>query len=132
MSSSVIIYDGNCGFCNQTVLFIAKKDVHDNFSFVASLSELGKELLLQNKIEGLEKSTLILIENDKLVYTRGTALRKIILKLPNYKIIGYLMYLFPTVLTNFIYNVLSKNRKKIMKNNNCEIPTLEIRTKFRN
>lgn len=125
-----VIYDGECGFCNKTIMFIAKNDKRNIFKFVSSLSEFGKKLLEKYAIKGLEKSTIVLVENEKRIYTKSLAIRKILLKISSYKMIGYLMFLFPKQLSDYAYDLISKNRKRIIKNNICEIPSPEIQKKF--
>jgi len=130
MQYSYIIYDGDCGFCNKTVMFIAKNDKNNNFKFISSLSEFGTKLLLKHNIKGLEKATIILVENENEIDIKSVAIRKVLLKIPSYKMIGYLMFLFPKQLSDYVYDFISKNRKLIIKNNICEIPNSEIRKKF--
>ena len=52
------------------------------------------------------------------------------LKLPYYKLFGNLMFLFPEIFSDYVYDFISKNRKLIIKNDICEIPNSEIRKKF--
>ncbi len=127
---SFLIFDGSCAFCNKTLIFIAKNDRNDNFKFVSSLSEFGRKILLEKNIKELEKSSIILIEKQSNVYIKSVAIRKVLLKLPYYKTIGYLMFLFPKYLSNYIYDLISKNRKLIMNKSACKIPNTEIRKKF--
>ncbi len=126
--NNYIIFDGECGFCNKTIMFIAKNDKNNTFKFISSLSKFGTKLLLKYNIKGLEKATIILVENE--VYIKSVAIRKILLKISSYKIIGYLMFLFPKKLSDYVYDLISKNRKLIIKNSICEIPNSEIRKKF--
>ena len=127
---SYIIFDGECGFCNKIIMFIARNDKNNTFKFISSLSELGTKILLMNKIKGMEKSTIILVENENEIYTKSLAIRKVLLKITYYKMVGYLMFLFPKKLSDYVYDLISKNRKLIIKNNICEIPNSEIRKKF--
>ena len=130
MQYSYIVYDGDCGFCNKTVMFVAKNDKNNNFKFVSNLSDFGTKILLKNNIKGLEKSTIIFVNNKSKIYTKSVAIRKVLLKIPYYKVIGYLMFLFPKRLSDYVYDLISKNRKLIIKNSICEIPNSEIRKKF--
>ncbi|MGY0427149.1 MAG: thiol-disulfide oxidoreductase DCC family protein [Polaribacter sp.] len=130
MQYSYIIYDGDCGFCNKTVMFVARNDKNNTFKFISSLSEFGAKLLLKHNIKGLEKSTIILVENENEIYIKSVAIRKVLLKVPSYKMIGYLMFLFPKKLCDYVYDLISKNRKLIINNNICEVPNSEIRKKF--
>jgi predicted DCC family thiol-disulfide oxidoreductase YuxK len=115
MQYSYIIYDGDCGFCNKTVMFTANNDKKNNFKFVSSLSEFGTKLLLKHNMKGLEKTTIILVENENEIYIKSVAIRKVLLKIPSYKMIGYLMFLFPKKLSDYTYDLVSKNRKEIIQ-----------------
>ena len=74
MDKPFIIFDGNCGFCNKTIMFIAKNDKHNNFKYVSSLSNFGINLLSKHQIAGLEKSTIILVEKDYNIYSKSIAI----------------------------------------------------------
>tara|TARA_B110000908_G_C10149342_1_gene400579 strand:+ start:600 stop:1001 length:402 start_codon:yes stop_codon:yes gene_type:complete len=127
---SYIIFDGECGFCNKIIMFIARNDKNNTFKFISNFSEFGAKILLKNKIKGLEKSTIILVENENEIYTKSLAVRKILLKIKYYKMVGYLMFLFPKKISDYVYDLISKNRKLIIKNNICEIPNTVIQKKF--
>ena len=129
MIEKYIIFDGNCGFCNKFLMTIAKKDKNDIFIFVSNLSDLGVSLLLKYKIIGLERSTIILIENHN-IYIKSSAIKKILLNLQYYNILGKLMFLFPKKISNYVYDIISTNRDKIIKNSDCKIPNSRIRRKF--
>lgn len=127
--NSEIIFDGECGFCNRTVMFLAKNDTNNCFKFVSNHSDFGIELLENHKIKGMEKSTIILIDKEN-IYTKSMAIKKILLKIPKYRIIGLLLFLIPKKVSDWFYDFISNRRKGIVKNNDCEIPTPEIRKKF--
>ena len=129
MRQSYVIYDGTCGFCNKTVLFFAKKDQNNHFKFVSGLSNFGKELLHIHNLKGLESSTLILVENNRRVFVRSVAIRKILLKLPGYSFIASILSLFPKSILDLGYRFISKHRKKI-NNRMCELPSKELKEKF--
>lgn len=129
MRQSYVIYDGTCGFCNKTVLFFAKRDQNDHFKFVSGLSNFGKELLHIHNLKGLESSTLILVEDNRRVFVRSVAIRKILLKLPGYSFIASILCLFPKGILDAVYRTISKHRKRL-KNRVCELPEQEIKEKF--
>jgi len=124
-----VIYDGDCGFCNKMIMVFAKNDKNNNFKFVSSLSEFGIKFLLKYNIKGLEKSTIILIKK-KNFYIKSTAIRKILLRISYFRILGYVMFLIPKKVSDCFYDFISNRRKRILKNDYCEIPTSEIRKKF--
>ncbi len=101
MNEDYIIFDGNCGFCNKAIMFIAKNDKKNNFKFVSNISVFGINLLSKYKIRGLKNSTIILIDKNENAYLKSVAIRKILLKIPFYKLFGYLMFLFPKQLSDY-------------------------------
>ncbi|CAA0190118.1 conserved hypothetical protein [Tenacibaculum maritimum] len=107
-----IIYDGSCNFCNKAIMFLAKIDKNNNFIFVSSLSNVGISLLQKHKIIGVENFTIILV-NEENVDIKSVAIRKIFLNISNYKFIGYLMFLFPVKISDCVYDIISKRRKKL-------------------
>lgn len=130
MTNNYILFDGECGFCNKTIMLIAKNDTNNQFIFVSSLSEFGNKLLTQNNIIGLEQETIIFFENNIKTYIKSNAIRRILIKIPKFKFVSFLMYLLPKSLMDFLYMAISKRRKSIVKSKNCKIPSLEIRQKF--
>lgn len=46
---SIILFDGDCNFCNQSVQFIINRDPKGYFQFASLQSELGKKLLKSMK-----------------------------------------------------------------------------------
>ncbi len=124
-----IIFDGTCGFCNRTILSLAKNDTGNAFKFVSNSSDFGKGLLKKFQIQGLEQSTIVLIENND-TYTRSLALRRILLKIPKCRMVGFSLFLIPKKISDLLYDFISKYRNRFIKNSDCEIPTSEIRKKF--
>lgn len=127
--AKLILFDGDCNFCNQNVLFIIKRDKYDQFKFCSLQSETAKELLKKHKIPENENS-LILIDHHK-AYNKSTAALRISrhLKFP-WKLI-YCFIIIPKPLRDFVYTMIANNRYKLMKQTNkCIIPTDEMKKKF--
>ncbi len=124
-----IIFDGTCGFCNRTVMFIAKRDTRRLYVFVSSLSGAGKQLLVKHRIQGLETQSVILVTPDEKVYIKSMAVQRILFQLPRYKWVAYLMELFPLKFKDFIYDFISRRRMFISKNN-CPVPDEDLKERF--
>ena len=122
-----IIYDGECAFCNNSLMYIAKKDIADDFVFVSNLSVFGEKLLKDNFVFYDVKNTIILISGDN-VYTRADAFMQIFKKISSLRIIYNILLLLP--FKNLLYQVFAKFRKKINFKKSCEIPSPELMKKF--
>jgi predicted DCC family thiol-disulfide oxidoreductase YuxK len=59
--NNIIIFDGDCPFCNKTIMFLAKLDNSDSFSFISNQSTIGKKLIKEFKLKNLFSETIITI-----------------------------------------------------------------------
>ena len=124
-----VFYDGECGFCNFWVHWILKKDVKDQFLFASLQSEFGQQFLSERNLELKNLDTLYLWKPEKYYLQKSQAVFKISEVIGGlYTLLSYFRYL-PTSLTDFFYDRVAANRKKLA-GGACEIPTAEERKKF--
>lgn len=124
-----VFYDGECGFCNFWVHWILKKDVKDQFLFASLQSEFGQQFLSERNLELKNLDTLYLWKPEKYYLQKSQAIFKISEVIGGvYTLLSYFRYL-PTSLTDFFYDRVAANRKKLAAGA-CEIPTAEERKKF--
>ena len=127
---SIVVFDGVCNFCNESVNFIIQNDSNDNFRFAAYQSEAGEELSKRYNFDFKDPDTLILIE-DGIVYDRSTAALRIARKLKGIYKTFYFYIIIPKPVRDYFYNLISKNRYKWFgKKDSCRIPSKEVRSKF--
>lgn len=123
----LILFDGVCNFCNNTVNFIIKKDKKDQFRFASLQSEIGQTLL-----SGLPSNTdsIVYVRNQK-VLVKSTAALYIATDLGYpFKILA-IFRLIPTSWRDSCYDYIAKNRYRWFgKTEQCEIPTEQNRKKF--
>lgn len=123
----LILFDGVCNFCNNTVNFIIKKDKKDQFRFASLQSEIGQTLL-----GGLPSNTdsIVYVRNQK-VLVKSTAALYIATDLGYpFKILA-IFRLIPTSWRDSCYDYIAKNRYRWFgKTEQCEIPTEQNRKKF--
>lgn len=116
--NKVVIFDGDCAFCNRSVLFILKKSKKQDVFVCASQSNAGKKLIKDLRINADPKQTLIYLENKR-VYIRSNA----VLQLSNSLKGGYFLLnvfrVFPRSWRDGVYNFIAKRRKKLIKNDRC-------------
>lgn len=127
--AKIILFDGNCNFCNQNILFIIKRDKHNHFKFCSLQNETASTLLNKYNIP-LDENSLVLIE-DVNAYTKSTAALRISRHLTFPWKLLYCLTIIPKPLRDFIYTIVANNRYKIVKQRNkCIIPTNEVKKKF--
>src|ERR1035437_4453190 len=109
-NTSIVLFDGECNFCNSSIYFIIRHDKKNQFRFATLQSEIGKSILKKYTIHDATDS-IVLIEKDK-VYSRSTAVLHISKHLNGAYSLLYVFIVIPPFIRNFTYDVFSRNRTK--------------------
>lgn len=130
LTSPVILYDGVCNFCNAIVNFTIRKDKGRKILFAPVQSKEARILLRSLKEHFVCLNTVYLIK-DKKVYKRSTAVFKTLALLPYpWKALSWLSIL-PVWLTDFVYNVISKNRYRLFgKKDEVVMPDEAVKERY--
>lgn len=127
----VVLFDGVCNLCNSSVQFIIERDDQNRFKFSSLQSEFGQNFLKHNQLNTEEFDSIILVEEEKF-YSKSTAALKIGQELKGFRWLK-IFWIFPKFLRDFVYSMISKNRYKWFgKQENCWLPTPELKDKFLN
>ncbi len=126
-----IVFDGDCGFCNKSIMYFAKIDKKNEYFFVSNLSTKGVDLLKKINLESQSKSTIILINGEN-YFLKSKAIFNFLIDVRKSKILKFIIEILPLYFCNIIYDFIAKNRKKIISSNNCELPSWEISQKIIN
>jgi len=119
---SIILFDGDCSFCNASIQFIYKNDKHKYFKFTSLQSKFGQNILKQFGLETNNFDTFVLYQNHK-IFTKSSAAFKILNKLSTFLRIFYFFIIIPIPIRDFFYDFIAKNRHKIFKKKvNCKLP----------
>ncbi|WP_299834672.1 thiol-disulfide oxidoreductase DCC family protein [uncultured Tenacibaculum sp.] len=123
----LVLYDGDCGFCNQSILFLLQKNPSDKLRFIAQQSDTGKELRTLFNINTSLDSILLIEEN--IVYTKANGFLRILKHLNSkWKYLSYLKYT-PSFISNTIYDLIAKYRHQFLRKK-CKMLTPKEREYF--
>lgn len=126
----IILFDGVCNLCNNTVQFLIKRDPEGKFKFASLQSEAGQELLRHFDLSTRDFETFIYIIGDE-CYTRSTAALRVLNELGGLWRAFYMFMLIPKPIRNSLYRVISKNRYRWFgKRDSCMVPTPERKERF--
>ena len=125
----LILFDGECNFCDASVQFIIKRDPKALFKFTSLQSDSGIDML--RKFGVSEKTdSIVLIEGDH-YYTESTAALKIARHLTGLWKLCYIFIVVPKPLRDIFYRFVAKNRYKWFgKKDACMLPSVEQRKRF--
>lgn len=124
-----ILYDGDCGFCNFWVKFLLQKDQKDLFLFASLQGSFGQEFLKKRNLNNNQFTTLYVWEPEKAYWEKSSAVIRIAEVLGGLFSLIRIVKLLPLSWRDYIYNVVSKNRKLLFFNT-CHIPSEEEKKKF--
>lgn len=77
--NNVVLYDGDCGFCNFWVQWILNNDSYDRFQFASLQSEYGQNFLKNQELPTDIFDTLYFIK-DGMYYKKKLFLKKLFLE----------------------------------------------------
>lgn len=127
----IILFDGVCNLCDNTVQFIIKHDKKDIFRFVALQSDLGISIINHIGIDISKTDSIILYEPGQAYYYKAQAAIKIAKELGGIYAILNIFSILPNKINNAVYDFVAKNRYKWYgKKDECMIPTPEMKAKF--
>ena len=126
----IILFDGICNLCNQSVQFVIEHDSKNQFRFASLQSDFGQDFLKKNKLEATQFYSIVFIEDDQF-YTKSSAALKIAKYLDGITSWLTIFMIVPKPLRDIVYSFIAKNRYRWFgKNESCWLPTKELKAKF--
>ncbi|MBC8755082.1 DUF393 domain-containing protein [Kordia sp. YSTF-M3] len=127
----IVLFDGVCNLCNDSVNKIISHDKNDIFRFASLQSDIGVAIQNHLQIDASKLDSIILYEPGVAYYHKSTAALKIMKHFGGAWKLMQAFYIFPEALRNVVYNFIAKNRYKWFgKQDHCTIPTPELKAKF--
>jgi predicted DCC family thiol-disulfide oxidoreductase YuxK len=127
----IILFDGVCNLCNESVLKVIKYDKKNTFLFAALQSETGKKITDYLKIDISKVDSIILYEPTITYDLRSTAALRIMKDFGGLWYLSQIGLILPEAFRDYIYDFIAKNRYKWFgKKENCMIPSPELKAKF--
>lgn len=125
----ILLFDGECGFCNRSLLYFLAHEKNKSMHFAPLQSKLGKELKAYFEIE--EKTDSVILIRDHSAYIKSCAALRL---MPYMKGLWPLMIVFvviPPFIRNWVYDLIAKRRMKIFgRVQNCELLPKEDKERF--
>ena len=120
LTNSILFYDGDCGFCQQSVQFVLKHERIHSLNFASLQGETAAKLLPQNLLQNLD--TVVVYQKGKIL-TESNAILFIVGKLKFPFNVLLIFKLLPGSIRNYFYRIIAMNRYKLTKSGKlCKIP----------
>ena len=130
VNKKIVLFDGVCNLCSNSVQFILKKDKNNQFLFGSLQGKAGQEYLRKFNLPANTFNSFMLVEDQKL-YTRSAAALRMLKHLGGGWSLLYAFIIVPKFIRDGIYNWIAKKRYKWFgKKDACWIPTPALKAKF--
>ena len=106
----IILFDGVCNLCNNSIQFVINRDKKDIFRYAALQSEVGRKLVSERKINTEQVDSIILIAPGVAYFVKSDAALRIGMQLKGYRTISKLLNLIPSGLRNIVYDLVARYR----------------------
>ena len=118
---TVVLFDGNCGFCSSWMEFIAKRDRNDLFRFAELGSEGAARILMENGIGTVDVDSVIVIRDGRIL-THSSAVVAICEALGGpYRMLGFASRVIPKSVRDVVYGTVAKYRMSLSRSEGrCE------------
>jgi predicted DCC family thiol-disulfide oxidoreductase YuxK len=128
--SPVILFDGYCNLCSESVDFVIERDPRAHFLLAALQSDAGKQLLRRHGRSIVGPDTVILIERGRL-YEKSTAALRIARRLRGAWPLLYAFILVPRFLRDAVYDGIARNRTRWFgRRETCRLATPDVAARF--
>ena len=125
----IVLFDGECHFCDLSVQFIINHDPKELFYFASLKSDVGKKYLTKHQLPA-DIDSIVLIENEK-AYVKSTAALRICRHLRGAWKVLFVFRFVPISVRDIAYDLIAKNRYKWFgKSDSCKLPPPSIRKRF--
>lgn len=126
---AIVLFDGECNFCDASVQFIIKRDPKGYFQFAAQQSDIGATFKREYAVPDTLDSILVIDQHK--VYNSSDAALQISKHLNGLWSYLYVLKVIPKPIRNVVYKFIAKNRYAWFgKKDSCMIPPPEIRNRF--
>ncbi len=125
IDTRIFFYDGDCGMCNEYVVFMLNSNPKESLKFASLNSEIKKKLIGETQID-----SAIFYDNGDVYYKSSAIINSIKYTNSFLRFLHYLK-LIPSFITDKFYDIIAANRKLILKKRNqCVMLTFEQKKLF--
>ena len=131
VENPIILFDGICNLCANSVQFVARRDHDECFRFASLQSDVATRLLQQHHYTQDKLSSVLLITDGRL-YEKSAAAMQIAKRLDApWPIFYYLFLWIPAFLVDPIYDFIGNRRYKWFgSKESCWVPTDDLSDRF--
>ena len=127
----VILFDGICNLCEQSVQLVIRNDRQANFRFASLQSNVARHLLEQHAYDDKSLSSVVLLQDGEL-YQKSRAALRVARQLDRaWPLLFYLCYWIPPLIADRVYDFIGARRYRWFgKKAICWVPDASLAARF--
>lgn len=134
-ASPVLLYDGTCGFCADSVQFVLQRDRTGDMRFAALDSTFGRAVMARHpEIHGFDSVLYVEPARDgkqEGIYARSAAVIRVASYLGGTWNLLRLTRIVPAPIRDAVYRLVARHRHRLSGNRpRCVIPSAQDRARF--
>lgn len=135
IARALLLFDGDCSFCNASVLFVVDRDPTARFHFAPLQGATAARALTAAGVDAAamqrDLDTVVLLEDGR-VHVRSTAALRVARRLAwPWPLLYYAFILVPAPLRDLGYRLVARNRYRWWgRVDGCRVPTPELRARL--
>ncbi len=131
----VLLYDGQCGFCNSTIQWILRHDPHGSLRFAPLDGSFGGAIRVRHPELATLDSLIWVVpaggDTPELLSTRSGAALQVARYLGGGWRLAGLLAIIPRSLRDAVYDLIAKHRHRLRRGGvQCVLPTAAERARF--
>lgn len=125
----ILLFDGECGFCNKSVQFLLRREKNKRLHFAPLQSEVGKQLRTYFEIDSRTDSIILI--RDHSAYIKSCAALRLSTYMRGLWPLMMVFTLIPFFLRNPVYDFIARRRMRWFgRVDNCALLQKEDRSRF--
>jgi len=120
--AAIVIYDGECGFCNKAVQFILKHERFPDLKFCAKQSPHAREILAQRSFDRDRLDSIALVEEHGIFLYSDASLRLASYLRSPWSWLRFGLFV-PRAIRDPIYKLIAKYRRRLGSAGSCQVET---------
>ncbi len=131
VNKRLILFDGVCNLCNNSVQYVIKHDKQSKYMFAPLQSNIAKNIIKTFNIDTSKTDSILLYSKKGGLKVKSSAALFIAKDLSFPVNMLAIFLIVPAFIRNVIYDFIAKNRYRWYgKKESCMIPTPELKSRF--
>lgn len=131
VAEALLLYDGDCGFCQRGVRFLYQRDPRGRIHFASLQSEAGRQALREHGLPEATRDTMVLVHQGRALVRSTGALRAATLLRQPWRALAWIGLAVPRALRDLAYRWIAARRHRLDHARACPVPPAAVRERFR-